>query len=102
MNSKDLQPNSGSLLLTVKAGAQLLGVSPSTIRSMMASGKLTKIRLGDSYKAQVYVQRSEVTALASKPCAESAAMEVIRKRQQEITAERAALGLPPENFDTMR
>jgi excisionase family DNA binding protein len=79
--NKDLDPNSGSLLLTVTAAAQLLGVSPSTIRTMFASGKLTKIRLGESYKAQVCVQRSELEALASKPCTESAAMMAIRERQ---------------------
>ena len=58
------------LLLTVKMAAQLLGVAPGTIRNLMAAGKLTKVKLTDTVKGQVYANSAEVEALARTPASE--------------------------------
>ena len=102
------------LLLTVKMAAQLLGVAPGTIRNLMAAGKLTKVKLTDSIKGQVYVNSAEVQALATTPAPAPAegpapapvepdptvqAAAVLRAKLAAANAERKMLGLEPVTFD---
>ena len=83
------------LLLTVKQAAAKLGVAPGTIRSLMEAGRLTKIKLTNTVKGQVYVRAVELEALAATPALEHAFVEAARKRLAEINAERVTLGLKP-------
>ena len=90
------------LLLTVKQAAAKLGVAPGTIRTLMDVGKLSKIKLTNTIKGQVYVRAVELEALAAIPTPDHKTMMAIRERQAEINRERIALGLPPEKFDHHR
>lgn len=62
-------PADGERLLTTKDVAELFGVSPATVRRLVSSGQLARVKVGGSVRfdagdVTAFVEQSRVTATA--------------------------------------